>query len=253
MPSPKPTDTPAPRSPDERVWPGPDNTGVGEVELTSHPGGRLDTDGLVLEGVSVTGEVVLEGDNQTLRDVRVEGQVLVLGDGVVIEDSELGSLSVSGATSFRASRVEIFGFPGSDGIHVTSDRGRVVDVLIEDSWIHSPQVTETSHYDGIQVRGVEGLVFRGNHVDLGPHRPQYNAAIFLQNANGGNRDVTVEGNFINGGGFSLYVGGEEIAFIDNVLGPDLRWGPLYPESDPFVDEGNRWSDGRPLSLLSSLD
>lgn len=251
--APSPTASPAPDAMAVE-WPGPDSTGVAEgIELTEHAGGTLDEDGLVLEGARVAGDLVLEGDDQTLRDVRVDGKVLVIGDGVVIEDSELGALSVSGAASFRASRVEIFGHAGSDGIHVTSDRGRVTDLTIEDSWIHSPQVTESSHYDGIQVRGVDNMVFRGNHVDLGPHREQFTAAVFLQDANGGNATVVVEGNLINGGGYSLYVGGADITVVDNVFGPDVRWGPVYPSSDPFTEQGNRWADGRPLSLLAALD
>ncbi len=232
---------------------GPDTTGVrdGTTLEPFRADGALDEDGLVLEGVLVEGDLELVGADQVLRNSRVEGHVVVRGTGVTLEDSEVGALSVASATQVVVRRVEVFGNPGSDGVHVTSGDGpRAADVLIEGSWVHSPQVEADSHYDGIQVRGVDHLTLRGNTFDLGPWHEQYNAAIFLEEANGGNVDVLVERNTVNGGGYALYVAGQGVRLIDNRFGRDANWGLLYPEHPPFEESGSAWADdGSPLSLL----
>ena len=227
-----------------------DTTGVtAGVALAAGEAGTFDEDGLVLEGLHVVGDLTLTGDGQVLRNSRVEGQVLVGGSGQVVEDSEVGALSVSGATSFTASRVEVFGLKGSDGIHITSDTGRAADILIEGSWVHSPSVTSGSHYDGIQVRGVDRLAIRGNTIDLGTWAPQYNAAVFLEDANGGNAGVVIDGNVLDGGGYSMYLEGSDIAVTGNRFGRESRWGLVYPEHSAFTATGNAWEDtGATVSL-----
>lgn len=223
---------------------GPDTTGVpAGVTLAGGSAGDFDDDGLVIDGQHIVGDLTLTGDGQVLRNSRVEGHVIVRGAGTVIEDAEVGALSVSGATSFTARRMEVFGATGRDGIHITSGGDtRAADVLIENSWIHSPKVDPDAHYDGVQVRGVDRLTLRGNTIDLGTWAPEYNAAIFLEGANGGNADILVEGNVVNGGGYSVYVEGTNVSFLGNRFGRDSRWGLLYPDSDRFTAEGNTWVD-----------
>lgn len=245
-PSPTPTQAPSPTDvPTDAasVVAGPDTTGVPDgVGLTEADPGTYDEDGLVLDGVHIDGDLLLTGDNQVLRNSRVEGHVAVRGTGQVVEDSELGSLAVSGATSFTARRTEIFGERGEDGIHVTSGRNPTSDVVIEQCWIHSPKVDADSHYDGVQVRGVTGLTLRGNTIDLGAWKPEYNAAVFLEDANGGNSDVLVEDNVVNGGGYSLYLEGSDVSLVGNRFGRDSKWGLVYPDHDAFSATDNAWAD-----------
>ena len=258
LPPPSPTRTAHPSSPppDEDAVAGPDTTGVPEgteLEQLDSPG-TVAEDGLVLEGLHIVGDLEMIGDGQVLRDSRVDGHVVVRGHDVTIEDSEVGALSVSSATQVVARRVEIFGNLGSDGIHVTSGGGpRASDVLIEGCWVHSPQVESDSHYDGIQVRGVDRLTLRGNTFDLGPWNDRYNAAVFLEDANGGNADVLVERNLINGGGYAMYLGGTDVRLVDNRFGRDANWGLLYPDHGPFEESGSTWADdGSSLSVLDGL-
>ncbi len=248
-------DPSSPPRTDPVVGAGPDSTGVrAGTSLRPQDPGILHEDDLVLDGVLVQGDLALVGQGQVLRNSRVEGHLLVRGDDVTIEDSEVGALSISGATAVVARGVEVFGNSGDDGIHVTSDGAeRTSQVLIEGSWVHSPQVEPESHYDGIQVRGVDGLTLRGNTFDLGPWMDRYNAAIFLEDANGGNDDVLVEGNVINGGGYAVYVGGTGVRFVDNRFGRDANWGLLYPTYTPFEESGSAWADdGTPVSLLDDV-
>lgn len=218
--------------------------------LTPRGDGTIREDGVVIEDATISGTLILTGNDQRVRNVRVEGALVVRGTGVTVEDSDVGAFVVSGGKDVVATRLNVFGQTGSDGIHVTSDTGRVQNVLIEDSWVHTPRVTPTSHYDGIQVRGVDGLTLRGNTFDLGPFKPQYNASIFLENANGGNTNVTIEGNHLDGGGYAVYLGGQNTRFVNNTFGPSAGFGLLYPRSDmsSVTTSGNIGPDGRPAGF-----
>lgn len=245
-PSATPTATATP-TPSRTLAPeaGPETTGVPDgVELNPLEPGPVEDDDLVLDGVHVAGDLELTGVGQVLRNSRVDGHVLVRGEDVTIEDSEVGALSVASATGVVVRRVEVFGLLGYDGIHVTSDgEVRTSDVLIEGCWVHSPQVAPGSHYDAVQVRGVDGLTIRRSTLDLGDWVPQHNAAVFLEDANGGNTDVLVEENLLNGGGYTMYLMGTGVRVVDNRFGPDLNWALLYPEFLPFEESGNSWADG----------
>ena len=222
--------------------------------MRASAGGTVATSGSVISDRHYTGDVLFTGDRLTLRNVRVTGNAAFRGDNIVVEDSELGALTLSGTAGVQVRRVEISGTPGHDGIHVTSDTGRASDVLIEDTWVHSPAVTATSHYDGIQVRGVDRLTLRRVSMDLGPWQRQYNAAVFLEAANGGNRDVTLEGSRFIGGGYTLYSFASRVSVRGTVFGGG-RWGHLFPSSPACsITEftGNRDTAGAALVVgLSS--
>ena len=241
---PVPTYTP----PDPGNRPGPESTGTLSDDLSQHDAGTFRQDGMVLQDVVITGDVRLTGANQTLRNVRVQGQVRVTGSGVVIEDSELGSLVLSGASAFTGRGLEIFGNPGDDGIHISSDTGPVQDVVIEDSWLHSPALNPDSHYDGIQVRGVQGLVLRNLFLDLGPFDERHATAVFLQDANGGNSGVLIENSWIDGGAFALNLSGTDITVRGNVFGPNAEYGLLYPTEQQLTLDGNILDTGAPADL-----
>lgn len=218
--------------------------------LTPMAGGVVASSSTAIEDKVITGDVTFSGSSLTLRNVRVTGHALFRGSNLVVEDSEFGAVSLSGTQNVRLSRVEVFGSTGSDGIHVTSDSGQARNVLVEDTWIHNPLVTASSHYDGMQVRGVEGLTLRRVSIELGPHKPQYNAALFLENANGGNRGVTVEDSWILGGGYTFYSFADQVAVRRTTFG-EGRWGHLFPQSEAtkiveFAD--NRDLAGQPLGM-----
>ena len=225
-------------------------TGVTTAALTPMAGGTVTTSGTTISGRVITGDVLFTGSNLTLRDVRVTGEAIFRGDGLVIEDSEFGALSLSGTAGVRISGVDVFGALGKDGMHITSDSGRVSDVVVEDTWIHGPTPLPTSHYDGIQVRGVDRLTLRRVAVDLGAFAPQHNAALFLEGANGGNHGVTVESSSLRGGGYALYTFADDVRVRGSVIGGG-NWGHLFPASpaEAIVEfAGNADTTGQALGL-----
>jgi len=228
-PAPEPDPTPAPE-PTPSGAPSAATTGVvSGVSLSSMSGGTITTSSTTITNKVINGDAVFTGNNLTLRNVRITGKVLFKGDNLTISDSEFGALSLSGTDTVRIDRVDVFGKAGSDGMHITSDTGQVRDVVITNTWIHDPQVTSTSHYDGMQVRGVDGLTLDNVLIDLGAHQPQYTAALFLENANGGNRNITVDDSWILGGGYAFYNFASNVAITDTTFG-GARWGHLFPSS-----------------------
>ena len=220
--------------------------------LTPMAGGWVTTAGTTIADRVITGDVTFTGSNLTLRNVRVTGRLALRGDNVVVEDSTVGALTLSGTARARVSGVEISGSPGQDGVHITSDTGPAADVLLEDVWIHSPQVTATSHYDGLQVRGVDGLTLRRVVAELGAWKAQYNAALFLEHAYGGNHRVRVEDSRFLGGGYTMYSFATDVQVLRSTLGGG-RWGALFPGS--LVLEirqftGNTDANGGALSLAA---
>lgn len=200
------------------------------------------------------GDVTFVGDNLTVRNVHVTGSLAFRGDNIVVQNSQAGAFALSGTSGVRVSGLEVFGSLGEDGMHITSDTGRVSDVVIEDTWVHNPIVKPHSHYDGIQVRGVDGLTLRRVLIDIGPWITQSNAALFLENANGGNADITVEDSMFLGGGYTLYSFGTNVRVTNSVFDGG-RWGHLFPSSQVgniTQFSGNTDASRRALSLGSSV-
>ncbi len=215
--------------------------------------GTVNASSTVIADRVVDGDVTFTGNNLTLRDVRVTGHAIFRGDNVVVEDSEFGSAALSGARNVRMSRVEVFGNPGQDGLHITSDTRRARDILVEDTWIHDPKVTADSHYDGIQVRGVDRLTVRRVAIELGPWKQQHNAALFLEDANGGNAGVTVEDSWLSGGGYVLYSFATDVRVRTTTFAAG-RWGWLFPQSwvgNMTEFAGNRDGSGAGMTLPPS--
>ncbi len=209
---------------------------VAGVTLTPMAGGYISTGSATIQNKVITGDATFTGSNLTLRNVRITGHVIFRsGTNITIEDSEFGSWALSGSQTVRATRVEVFGNSGQDGLHITSmsGTGNARDIVIKDSWIHNPIVKSTSHYDGIQVRGVDGLTLDNDVIDLGAYKPQFNAALFLEDVTVANRNVTVTGSRLLGGGYVLYNDATNTSITTSVLG-SANFGILYPSSDPIA-------------------
>ena len=190
----------------------------------------------------------------TYRKVRFTSQVEFSLSGAVLEDCELtagmlarrndtgtitlsrctivGGGALSSVTGVLLSRCRIVGKSGGDLLHITSDSGRMcTGVTLRDCWIGDAVLSPDDHLDGVQVRGVSGLTIERCTVDVGPWRTTtnggLNAALFFETANGGNSNITVQGCYLNGGGYILRAGTgghAGLRIVGNRFGPDGRWG-----------------------------
>ena len=62
-------------------------------------------------------------------------------------------------------------------------------------------------------------------LPAGPYHENFNAAIFLEHANGGTSNVEVRDNWLLGSAFSVMVDSQSATFTGNKIGGDIKWGP----------------------------
>jgi hypothetical protein len=180
-------------------------------------------DGQSLQNVTVD-HLLVSGSDVTVRNVKVNGTVGIIGDRVLVDHVSAEGLSISSASHVTVQYTNT-GFGQSDGLNVTSDRGRLAsDITLRYNYAHDPRVSSAAHYDGIQVRGVDGLSITCSVFDAGPYKPMYNAGIYLEDANGGDSNITGAHNRVYGSGGSIMMDARNTTLDSNRIGGDIHWG-----------------------------
>jgi hypothetical protein len=110
---------------------------------------------------------------------------------------------------FVALRVNCHGV--GDGIGLNSD------TVVQDSYIHDLVTCGDCHNDGIQSTGGTDIVIRHNRID---NEFEQTSCILLGTEDHPLKNVLIENNLFNGGGYTVYGGGDEddvsgIKFIGN--------------------------------------
>jgi len=219
---------------------------------------------LTLDGVYVKGGIDFYGAGTlTIRNSIVEGgygswMIIMLRAGagpIDLSDSTLrwrsgstpaagsgaGAIQVSGDhNNSSVVRNDISGNP--DGIQVAGNGW-----LIQQNWIHGLAMIgsypNNTHNDGVQVYSGSGHRIVSNRFETGATAPYSNSPIFLQGSGIG--AVLIQGNYLDGGGYSLYPQNGTITVVDNVFGPNHLYGPIRVEAGVAVAawSGNQASDG----------
>lgn len=253
-PSPSPTSTSSPAA-----WPDSTNTGAGDCsKLTPSDGMTITTDGTVVEGLAVTGQIRVEANNVVIRHVcftntSEQDWAIVQwfsGSGLLVQDVTIRGNAIiamgQGVQNFggdiTVQRADIAGV--ADG--VATIRG-----LIEDSYIHDPSTLNGAHVDLIQATsGADDgdmLTVRHNTL-LNPQRQTGAVSLFQDFGIG--RHARIVGNLLAGGGYSIYAGGGpmglsyDIQITDNVF--DRRYFPQCGANGPVIafdtgGSGNVWA------------
>lgn len=233
--------TPPPSS----SFPNASNTGVPSgTTLTTYAGpANNSTSNTVFENLNFPtagspGYYIFSGSNITVRNSYIRSGILFTGDNITIERNTIeGGASLSGTTGVNMTRNNIKKFAG-DGLHITADSGAVSGVSVTNNYINTPTPQCGDHTDGIQVRGTTGLTIRGNTVNLGTWFQvcglnTLNAAVFLEDDNGGNSNVTIDKNYLNGGGFLLQLNtGSNLKITSNAFGADREFGYVQDDTNP---------------------
>lgn len=235
--------------------------GVGNPAMESTLSGTtFNTDNAVYERVEFTSTspITFSGDNVTVRECKFNGDVSVRQlDGALFEDCDVPAITFR-CENFTARRLRITGLAGSDGINVTSDVTQARGGLIEYCYIGNGKLTAQSHYDGTQVRGVQDLTIQFNNYDIladvgAQFDSRHNASIFLEDANGGNSDVTVHHNWSRVNGYYHFRPyGSNIVITNNIfipLGGDPEpTTPFIGNGFGYTGSGNKWLDGTPVPV-----
>lgn len=207
-------------------------------------------DGARLHDARVS-SLTITGTDVEVKNVHVDGTVLITGEHVRLKRVTAEHIGISSAVDVVVAKANV-GYGPDDGIHVTSDGDRLVrGVELRYNYIHHPQPPPDAHYDGTQVRGVDGLVIRCSTYQSGPFQDAFNANIYLENVNGGVRNATIARNWLYGSAWSVMVSAESARVIGNRIGGDIHWGYCYlgSGSGEFESHGNvKVPGGRPINL-----
>lgn len=236
--------------------PGPHNTGpIDDSGLTPMTNSEVEAEmqagRTLFEGVYITGTVTVRADNVTFRNFVLDaggGHYAIRNCyasdpchvGVVAEDGELFNFRSAAilASNYRATRLNVHESQG-DAFKVLGD-----NVTIEASWFHHLGRSEGAHADGVQSQsdGATNVIIRGNHCDIPvpPPTGYKSNACWL----GGVGDALIEGNWLNGGNYTVYCNGG-VDLIDNRFGREYRYGTVTGACR--TNTGNVWDDtGEPL-------
>lgn len=209
------TPTPPPPPP-SGTWPSDATTGYkacGKTlsQLTPMSGVLKPGDNAVIENFDLTGYIDVVGKNVIIRcgRIRTTGLYAITSSnrvGDYIADSvEMQGTAAEGSTGTNSAAVVHYGtwtlrkvnaWRFRDGIKIGTNQ------TLEDSWIHDLWRTSGSHNDGIQSVGGSGSKILRNRIE-GPWQ-QSTSAMILGNMS----NYLIEGNFVSGGGYSIYIGGK---------------------------------------------
>jgi hypothetical protein len=279
FPSPSPAARPAPgRSPGARppasappiiggrpgAWPGPANTGVpAGTALTVHAGDLMSSRaGQVIDAVDVrNGSIIVQHDNVTVRRSKVTASATANGPtgvyildghhGVTVEDCEIDMADVPGGTGVGYAGLTV----QRCNIHNAEKGIQIGDSMTAlDNWVHDPYTGGNAHTEDVAIFGtnvaVQSVV---RHNTLANPKSQ-TAVVFIKTDQGLVNGVTVDGNYLDGGNYTVYsVTGtfdgttppQNVAVTNNVFTHGWVYGPR--SFDGVVTfAGNAYTDGSPV-------
>jgi hypothetical protein len=241
------------------------------VTLTASGDVNVTQAGTVIDALDVKGTIWVMAPNVTIQNCRITstdwtGIWIKPGiTGTVVQDNEIlnvgsspdGANGIFGSGTFLRNDIHDV----ENGINVTGPS------LIQDNYIHhmyAPNVRAGTvwggpHYDGIEINGgISGVDILHNTII---NENGQTSAVMINNDFGPVSDIHVDGNYLAGGGYTLYSDGSfsstdkisGVEFTNNVLGQG-HWGYYYFKGNTPVlsnnDEiGTEWltADGTPTN------
>jgi hypothetical protein len=233
--------------------------------LALRPSGgiRVQEAGTIIDGLDVRGDISVEAPDVIIRNTRIvnNGEWGIIqrdsGGGLVVENVEIrsngaeqlgkGIYNIGGMLTVRRSNISMV----TDGIMTSVG-------LIEDNFLHDPREFPGDHVDMIQAGSGPppdlSLIIRRNTVI---NTVDQTSAVAIFQDFGIQHDVTVDNNFLAGGGYTLYAGAGDKGISRNIKITNNVWsrqvfakggyfGPVayYDKNGPGnVWSGNTWQDG----------
>ncbi len=252
-----------------------DSTNTGYLHLIEHVGDITVTEpDTVLEGLDIHGYVIVRAPNCVIRKCIIRG-----GKPITAGSNALLNITAANAGGYLVEDVTLIpDFPNvrQNGIYVNKpgrfrriDLSGAVDGIViygngfelADSYLHDfvtypsdpAQGGKPSHSDGVQIAAGHGVRITGTTI-VGAN----NAAIMVQQDAGVIGDLTIEGNYLDGGGATVNFGSggapkTNLIVRNNRFGPNRRNPGMaiirHPVQSPLTESGNVWdSDGTPIKI-----
>jgi hypothetical protein len=262
-------------APDYGNWPYTDNTGLTDPNNLTVVNGdtTITAAGATVQNLDLRGTLTIQANNVTVRNCRVWigafwGIVVTSGySGILIEDCEIGKdyvnsskgILIGAADSTEVTIQRCYIHHVGDGIFggTVGDATPKCKLTVQDCYI--TDIRETDGDDNVETiddhkgDGMEFLgqltetVIKHNHIEV----PTDQASCLLFDAHWGNmQDVTIENNFLNGAGYTVYTRITEgytfegLTIIDNHFGRDYNFGihSNDVDSSDLTAYGNVWDD-----------
>nr|WP_298103261.1 calcium-binding protein [uncultured Shinella sp.] len=228
-------------------YPDASNTGVPSgTKMTKYTGSyHVTQDNAVISNLEVYGDIVIEAKNVTLKNVKLVSNtewhaLRVMDDatGFTMQDSEIDG---QGKT---VNAIYGFGTFLRNNLHdVHNGINVIAPTTIKDNYIHDLRGDADAHYDGIEINGGHDINIIHNTI-INDH--DQTSAVMLNNDFGGLRNITIDGNRLVGGGYTVYLddrfnGGtvddSTIKITNNQIG-DGHWGDFAFYDNKPVVSGN---------------
>ncbi|WP_341486491.1 hypothetical protein [Pararhizobium sp. A13] len=229
-------------------FPDASTTGVSVGALTQYNGTYYVTeDNANISNLEVHGNIVIEAKNVTMTNIKLVSEtpwhaLRVMDDatGFTLQDSEIdgaGSTvnAIYGAGTFLRNDLHDM----DNGINVVGPSD------IRDNYIHDFRGGADAHYDGVEINGGGGHDINVIHNTIINAHTQ-TSAVMMNNEFGGLSNITVEGNRLSGGGYTVYLDGRKgggtvddasIKIINNQIGNGY-WGDFSLYDHKPVVHGN---------------
>lgn len=287
--APPPTTPPVtPPSTGERVCPAfpamPDDScaGIPAGISLSTVNGNLSTtsDGQIIEGKLITGEVIISHDNVTIKNSRIKGPILYQtsgknNKGLVIKDSDIGpdacpANSNGGTRLIRGDDYTLLRSRvhnnGADMISLYGSASGTGTILIQDNILDKTCFYNDDHLDAIQLYdpgSVAKVNIIHNRIDARPVNSggNGNAAVFWADNPGSGSRLTMYHNLFAGGNYTVYLldasanSGVIIDGHDNLFTKGAyTYGPCTSDVSIAFNgtaglkwANNKFTDGTPIS------
>ena len=262
--SPSPTASPS-MSPSASPSPSPSPTVTGGNNCQANPGGcgfpdalstgptgglgtwtgsrTFTTAGQTIANTTINGCVEVRAANVTFRNVQFNVGGCFWGiqnfsTGLSLVDSAIDCARTNGnaigSTNLALVRVEISRC--ENGLNVAGN------VSVTDSWIHDMNGSAGgAHTDGAQFnQGASDIVFQHNTINVGPQNGATSAIIMWDEGGAQNARVTINGNLLAGGTYTLYCGRE--GAVDNVRITNNRFGTFEFGYANACNSGEVWTN-----------
>ncbi len=150
-----------------------------------------------------------------------------------------GGIQISGGHPMTLRRNDISGLP--DGMQLSGN-----NITVEWNWIHDLAMVgsypNNTHNDGVQLYGGTNIRFAHNRIEIGAREPYSNGALFFQGSGIGS--VTIESNYLDGGGYSIRLETGQVSVVNNVVGGNYLWGNRFIGAGATIVE---WRDNIDLN------
>ncbi len=242
------------------------------TSLTTMSSFASTSNGQVIDGLLITGDITISHSNVTLKNSRVKGRVVGNHPGVTLQDVDLGPDSCPASNnggyrliagnSFTLIRAYLH-HNGDDAIALNGGGS----ILIEDSVVAPACFYAGDHLDSIQFYnpgGVANVTIRHSVVDSRPANSGGfgNAAIFLADFPGAGSRFNIYNNLLAGGNYTLsaYDAPSGSGVIMDISGNrfvrnQYNYGPCgLSNSDPFdgtsgvIWTNNAFTDGAAIQI-----